>query len=69
MKLIDIKILYKMNYNATMNLNKLNRKEKLDFILATRGITRDDTFMLNEYALMSDSELDIEFDYYYNCTY
>jgi hypothetical protein len=69
MKLIDVDILYKMNYNATMNSNKLSRKEKLDFILATRGITRDDTFMLNEYALMSDSELDIEFDYYYNCTY
>ena len=69
MKLINIDILYKMNYNATMNSNKLSRKEKLDFILATRGITRDDIFMLNEYALMSDSELDIEFDYYYNCTY
>jgi len=69
MKLINVDILYKMNYNATMNSNKLSRKEKLDFILATRGITRDDTFMLNEYASMSDSELDIEFDYYYNCTY
>tara|TARA_R100001510_G_scaffold41886_1_gene38241 strand:- start:1930 stop:2094 length:165 start_codon:yes stop_codon:yes gene_type:complete len=46
--------------------NKLSRKGKLDFILATRGITKDDTFMLNEYASMSDSELDIEFDYYYN---
>ena len=69
MKLINVDILYKMNYNATMNSNKLSRKEKLDFILATRGITRDDTFMLNEYASMSDRELDIEFDYYYNCTY
>jgi len=52
-----------------MNLNKLSRKEKLNFILATRRITRDDKFILNEYKLMSDDELDIEFDYYYNSSY
>ena len=50
-------------------IDKLSRKEKLDFILATRGITRDDKFILNEYKLMSDEELDIEFDYYYNSSY
>ncbi len=50
-------------------IDKLSRKEKLDFILATRGITRDDKFILNEYKLMSDDELDIEFDYYYNSSY
>lgn len=50
-------------------IKKLSRKEKLDFILFTRGITRDEKFILNEYMAMPDDELDIEFDYYYNSSY
>jgi len=44
----------------------LNRAEKIDWILNIRGITKSkaNDFIINEYSQMSDSEIDIEFEFY-----
>ena len=44
----------------------LNRAEKIDCILSARGIKKSDEFILNEYKKMSDDEINIEYDFYYN---
>jgi hypothetical protein len=54
------------NQKRGREMEGLNRAEKIDCILSARGIKKSDEFILNEYKKMSDDEINIEYDFYYN---
>jgi hypothetical protein len=47
-----------------MSTSTLTREQKIEFILAIRGIGIANNFIRSEYKKMLDDELQVEFDFY-----